>query len=261
MAEQAEETEQTEERKPAPKRGLHGWKAALAIFGCGSLAAFGIFGAIVGVLSLVVSTTSSGVAESEQSGIVEQTGEPREELEPGALDLCADYVPEISDLTITETLASEHADDALESDLDPSDDRSVSGSCAFEVTPHYGTTGLWYFEFSFDAVIEDSNEDREQLAGEFFEVQLAAAEEGFGSIESQSDQNWADEAHSFYGLDQDSVAKYSVVAQTRSAVYEVTFSGDPESAEGEDVPELDFERQAGDVVNRLDGRFSTVIPE
>ena len=55
-----ETDEKPEEKKPA-KKGLHGWKAALAVFGCGSLAAFGIFGVLMFIATTFMNTLASGV--------------------------------------------------------------------------------------------------------------------------------------------------------------------------------------------------------
>ncbi|MFE3460451.1 hypothetical protein ACFXKD_23140 [Nocardiopsis aegyptia] len=249
-----------DEKVAARKKGLHGWRAAVAVFGCGSLAAFGVFGAVLMVLSLVLNTAASGVQDSENPVAIDPTGQPREELPPGGLDLCADYIPEISAVQIRETLSSEHSDDALDSELGGGERRSVSGRCRFEVEPSFGTTSLWYFDFEFSVIVRDPDGDRDEMAVEEFQDHVEEIDELFSSIEASGEQNWADSANSFYGSSNESVSQYVVVARTRSAVYTVKFSGDPASVDSGSVPELDFERQAEELVSRLQGRFFRVIP-
>ncbi|MEU2971171.1 hypothetical protein [Nocardiopsis alba] len=253
--------EETKREKPA-KRGLHGWKAALAVFGCGTLAAFAVFGVIVGLLSMLVNAASTGLTSKpdDQTIAGAPPAQPREELDPGGMDLCEDYLPKISDIKIEETIQSSHSDDALEGSYDPSSQRVVSGQCSFSVSPQYGVTSLWYFDFSFDAVIYDPSSDRDQVASEEFASKVSSASEYFEEVEDQSVHEWAGEARSFYGVDRSGNSSYLVVAMTRSATYQVAFKGDSDGVESGEVPELDFERQARDLVKRLDSRIFRVIP-
>ncbi|XKK37454.1 hypothetical protein HFP72_21855 [Nocardiopsis sp. ARC36] len=251
-----------DEKAPPAKQGLHGWRAAAAVFGCGSLAAFGVFGAVVGALSMLISTASSGIGPSEsQLPVSAQSAQPREELEPGALDICSGYLPEVSDIEIDATLASSHKDDAQEAGFNPSGARVVEGQCSFEVTPQYGTSGLWKFDFDFEALIHDPDRDRDQVSSEIFQERLADAGSMFESVETESDNSWADASRSFYGESPDGVSRYLVVSQTRSSVYTLIFSGVPSSEGGGVVSENDFARQSEALVGRLHERFFRVIPE
>lgn len=243
------------------KKGLHGWKAAVAVFGCGSLAAFGVFGVIVGALSMLISTASSGFAAPEEEAIIgAQPAQPREELDPGGMNLCDDYLAHVSDITIEDALGSAHSDEAMEPSYDADAGRVVSGECHFRVDPHYGTTSLWDFEFRFDAVIYDPGMDRDQVASDEFETKVAGASDEFQSLENEESHDWSEKAQSFYGADEYGTSQYLVIAQTRSATYEIRFKGDPSGAEAGEVPEFDFERQAEDLVSRLEGRLSRIIP-
>lgn len=254
-------TEEEPKRKEPAKKGLHGWKAATAVFGCGTLAAFGVFGVIVGVFSMLISTASSGFSSPEEEAIIgAQPAQPREELEPGGMNLCDDYLAHVSDITIEEAIGSTHSDDAMESSYDSEVGRVVSGECQFMVDPHYGTTSRWSFEFRFDAVIYDPEMNRDQIASKEFEAKVSGAGSEFKSLDNQKFHNWSEEAQSFYGTDDSGTSQYLVVAQTRSATYELLFKGDPAGAEAGEVPEFDFERQAEDLVKRLEGRLSRVIP-
>lgn len=252
-------------RKEPAKKGLHGWKAALAVFGCGTLAALGVFGVLVAILSLFVNTVSSGISggASEAPIAVEQRGKPREELEPGGLEVCGDYMAmdSMSDIHIDETISISHSDPAEEPGYDQESQRLVSGECRFTVIPQVGTTALWYFDFNFEAIVHDPVEDQDQVAAELFQQALEGASDEFAQIESHGAPAWADAAQSFYGENQVGVSQYSVVAQTRSAVYKMVFSGDPEGVENGQVPELDFVRQGDDLGSRLNDRFFNIIPE
>ncbi|WP_152498618.1 hypothetical protein [Nocardiopsis prasina] len=260
------ETEETDSKrgKPATK-GLHGWRATLTVFGCGTLAAFGVFGVVVGVLSLLVSSVSSGISGDtpEAPVAVEQRGNPRAELEPGGLEVCGDYMalPSMRDIHVEETISIVHSDPAEDAGFEQDSQRLVSGECSFTVRPQFGTTALWYFDFDFEAVVHDPNENKDQLASGIFEKALETVPEEFSQIESQSTPNWADAAQSYYGENSSGVSQYLVVARTRSAVYTITFSGDPEGIESGRVPDFDFERQADALGSRLHDRFFSLIPE
>ncbi|QUX28472.1 hypothetical protein KGD83_25100 [Nocardiopsis akebiae] len=249
-----------DQKAPPGKQGLHGWKAAAAVFGCGTLAAFGVFGVLVTIAGLLLNTASTGVEDPEYSAGVEQTGEPREELEPGGLNICDDYLPRISDIDIAESISSEHSDDALDSDLGASDGRVVSGRCSFLVNPMYGNSTSWSFDFDYHVIVRDPSGDRDHLASDLLAQRVADAKGYFASVDSASEHPWSDISHSLYGMTSASVSRYVVVSQTRSAVYSVSFTGDKNSVEGGVVPEADFERQARDLVERLQGRLFLVIP-
>jgi hypothetical protein len=261
----ADTKEADSKRKEPAKQGLHGWKAALAVFGCGTLAAFGLFGVLVAVLSLFVSSVSSGISggDADQPIAAEQRGVPREELEPGGLEICGDYMAmeAMTDIRVCEVISISHMDPAEDPGYDPGAYRSVSGECKFTVKPDFGNSALWYFDFSFEAIIHDPVEDRDQMAEGVLSQFLVEAPNEFSQVESQGAPEWADSAQSYYGKDQDGVSQYLVVAQTRSAVYQMVFSADPDGLEEGQVSEFDFERQAEQLGSRLDNRFFSVIPE
>ncbi|MFI6577032.1 hypothetical protein ACIBFB_14625 [Nocardiopsis sp. NPDC050513] len=249
-------------KEPVRKKGLHGWRAAAAVFGCGTLAAFGVFGAVIGVLNLLLDTAASGFSsDGEDIPAVAQSVQPRAELEPGALDLCSDYLPQISDITIASELTAEHSDEAQDSSFSSEVARTVTGRCTFELTPQFGTVNKWLFGFEFEAVIHDPSQNRDQVASSILQQRLTDVEGEFESIESQGEHDWADASRSFYGENADGVSQYVVVSQTRSAVYTIIFTGDPESVDNGAVSEFDFERQAEVLAGRLHDRFYRVIPE
>ncbi|WP_143831916.1 hypothetical protein [Nocardiopsis sp. CNR-923] len=244
------------------RQGLHGWRAAAAVFGCGTLAAFAVFGVVAGALNLLLDTATSGITSGDNDipGVA-QSAQPRADLEPGALDLCSDYLPQISDITITAELRAEHSDEAQDPGFDSEAARTVVGRCTFELTPQYGTTTEWIFNFDYEAVIRDPGQGRDQAASGVLQRRLVDAENEFASIESRGDHDWADASRSFYGESASGVAQYMVVSQTRSAVYTIAFLGDPDSVGAGEVSEFDFERQAEVLAGRLHDRFFRLIPE
>ncbi len=252
-------------RKEPAKKGLHGWKAALAVFGCGTFAAFGVFGVLVGILSLFVSTVSSGVSSEGSEGAVstEQRGQPRQELEPGGLEVCGDYMAleSMSDIAIEEVVSISHSDPAEESEYDQQSQRLVSGECSFTVKPQVGTTALWYFDFEFEAIVYDPAGGRDQISEEIFQRALEGVSSEFSEMKNQSSPSWADAARSYYGESPEGVSRYLVVAQTGSVVYTMVFSGDPAGLEGGQVSEIDFERQGESLGSRLHNRFFAIVPE
>ncbi|MFD6098597.1 hypothetical protein ACFVWN_05000 [Nocardiopsis flavescens] len=254
-----------DEKAPPEKQGLHGWKAALAVFGCGTLAAFGVFGVLALIVGLFFRTTSTGVAENaDQVAGVEQTGTPREELSPGDLNVCGNYLPEISDVMIKETISSVDRDNAQEDGFQAGGRREISGECSFSIQPSYGvnsTSSRWTMDFSYHVIAFDPEGDRdEQAVRSFEEAASEAGLEGAGSLEVD-DHSWAEVSRSFYGENESGENRYVVVSRTRSAVYTFSFSGDRSDVNAGVVPKNDFQRQAADVVQRMDNRFFLLIPE
>ncbi|MYR33735.1 hypothetical protein GTW20_16065 [Nocardiopsis alba] len=254
--------EETKREKPV-KRGLHGWKAALAVFGCGTLAAFGVFGVIVGLLSMLVNAASSGISGSTQSQqtIPDQVGKPRDSLEPGALNICEDYFNFISDVQIDSFISSDHSDDAEASGYSEGDEREVSDECKFTIIPQFGSTSLWYLDFNFTAFVYDPGGEEYESAEELFLSEYSSAGGLFSEVEEGDGGDWAEEVRSFYGAGEDGTSQYFVIARSGSVVYSFMFSGDASGAEGGRVSEFDFSRQVERLGPRIDKMFFDAIPE
>src|SRR5699024_9073128 len=145
-------TEENSKKKPArPKKGLHGWKAALAVFGCGTLAAFGVFGVIIGLLGTLLKATSSGIEAKEDvsQSVPEMVGDPQESIDPGDLDMCNRNLETASNVQLTRVDKGDNYEDTYESD-----DRIVSDSCSWELTSEFDGTNNWDFTYTYDAYIE-----------------------------------------------------------------------------------------------------------
>ncbi|WP_306366641.1 hypothetical protein [Nocardiopsis sp. CC223A] len=254
-----------DEKAPPKKQGLHGWKAAIAVFGCGSLAAFGVFGVLALIAGSFLRATSAGVTEEEgQVAGVEQTGAPRDELPPGDLNVCENYFPLISDVTIEETLSSVDMDDAQAEGFQLGDRREVAGECSFVISPSYGInseSARWDMNFSYQAIVFDPNVDRDEQAAQIFVSEVSEAERVNSGSSEVDDPSWAEESRAFYGVGEAGESRYLVILRTRSAVYTFDFAGDVSDANSGVVPKNDFTRQAEDVVERLHNRFFLLIPE
>lgn len=262
------ETEEKPEEKKPVKKGLHGWKAALTMFGCGSLAAFGVFGVVASIFSLFLSTLSSGTDSESAEGVVPpQDASPEVELHPEAINMCENYFEHVSYLNITDVVSTSFENDQEEDSSLGSDDLwMVSGDCKFLVNPMYGNSASWEFSFDFDVVVQDPDMDRDERAKSSYEenVEQIQSESGEPVTVEQHDwisDDWAGAATSFYDPGEGAGSSYTVVANTRSAVYVIKFRGDPGQVDGGEIPEFDFERQSRDLVDRVDGRFGVRIPE
>ncbi|MFY7068723.1 hypothetical protein ACOQFV_22940 [Nocardiopsis changdeensis] len=254
-----------DEKAPPKKQGLHGWKAALAVFGCGTLAAFGVFGVLVLIVGTFFRATSTGVSgEADQVAGAEQTGTPRDELPAGDLNVCENYVPNISDVTIRETLSSADRDDAQVEGFQTGERREVSGECSFSIQPAYGVdsqSSQWVMDFSYQALVFDPSGGLDEQAAEVFESEISQAEQESNDSVEIDDHDWAGESRSFYWVSETGESHYLVVSRTRSAVYTFGFAGDSADANAGAVSKNAFQRQAADVVQRLDNRFFLLIPE
>lgn len=261
-----ETDEKPEEKKPA-KQGLHGWKAAFAVFGCGSLAAFGIFGVLVVIATTFMNTFASGVdSEEGDLAVTDQSGSPRGELRPDAIDMCGDYLEKMSDVDIEEQMSGTYYNQDLEEDISSEDRWEVSGECEFSVNPQLSDSLLWYFDFEFEALIHDPEASRDEQALEEYQATVEDTEGSFdGSVQSTehdwTSPDWQGSVTSFYDPGDGSPSSYTVIALSRSAVYVSEFSGDPSQPDEGVISEDDFEREARVLIQRLDDRFARNIPE
>src|SRR5699024_3687828 len=98
-------------------------------------------------------------------------------------------------------------------------------------------------------------------ASQVFLQRMSDAEDYFSLVQSQGEFETTDEGRLFYGQSEEGEDRYVVVARTRSAVYTVSFLAGADSAEGAEVSENIFYRQADQLLYRLDSRFYKNIPE
>lgn len=219
------ETEETDSKRGKPaKKGLHGWRAALAVFGCGTLAAFGVFGVIVGVLSLVMGTVSGGLPDGENAvPIADQSVKPREEFLDDKFDLCGRTLRTIPDINLTYDHGVGEYEDTSTGGGAPADGDLVrADSCGGQVTPMGSYVVPWEFDFSYRAIIHSPEGDRDDLASRDLDEmrtevegsELRISDSGFGDL--------GDESYYYYGsLEGGQEAAYVIVVRQRSATYSI----------------------------------------
>lgn len=245
--------EKSKPREPA-KKGLHGWKAALAVFGCGTLAAFGVFGVIVGVLSMFINAASSGIQDSgTQNNPLQTPGEPQASIEPGDLDLCSRNLPSSTQLSLVRVGSEENYED-----VDDGEGRRVTDRCEWEVRADYSTTESWSLIYTYEAVISSPGEGRLAAATAEYDEAIAGLGEEFEWIESQGEAEFADRSYYVYGETSSGMSGYTLLAQTRSAVYEIKLEGKSDSPGL--VPKIPMEKEVGKLVRVSEVEFEIWIP-
>ncbi|USY21305.1 hypothetical protein NE857_06705 [Nocardiopsis exhalans] len=244
-------------RKEPAKKGLHGWKAALAVFGCGTLAAFSVFGVIVGVLSLFISTASSGIpGADQQERPVEMIGEPQASIEPGDLDLCSRNLVSASQVQLERTDSGDSYSDSVNED-----ERRIKDSCEWLMVSDYSGAERWNLTYSYEAVIKTPGGDRVNVASQEFDAASGELGSDFVRIEDQGEAGFAERSNFVYGEIEPGVSGYVLLAQTRSAVYEIQMKANSDSLEeGALVPMPSMRREAEKLVRISDVEFNLWIP-
>ncbi|MFD6949306.1 hypothetical protein A6A08_12860 [Nocardiopsis sp. TSRI0078] len=248
-----------EEKAPPKKQGLHGWKAAAAVFGCGTLAAFGVFGVVVAILGTFVSTLSSGFVSEDQgpaNSVAAQPTAPRDEFLEDKFDLC-EIIDSISAIQLSLTSGSEEPEDESIDGGPPSEDDLVrSGECGGIVRPDATYTVPWEFEFSYRAVIYSPDDDRNDLAQADMQAWVEEIESSGITIEESGSYPMVDEAHYFYGIPEGGVGNfYTVVARKRSGVFMVNMISEDGASPGE------FSHEVMKLETRLGNDLGTMIPQ
>ncbi|GAB3490101.1 hypothetical protein [Nocardiopsis coralliicola] len=246
----------TGEVKASRKRGLHGWKAFLAVFVSGTAAAFLVFGIIVGGLRLVFGGLFSGTGDQPQTpGDVPQR-EPRQSMEVGALDLCG--------VAETDVMAGKGANpqgdaggpgDSGESEGADAPGRTVIDSCSWQFT--ISGHGPAEMEFQYWAYVNDGeSEGKAESAEAKYREQLQEVSSQMAAPIGEGTAEYAmSDAEYFIGESQVGGAEYSLVSQVKSAVYVATIS---ESAAPED-PMQSYETSIRAEFSTLDAAIGTEI--
>ncbi|MGW5879246.1 hypothetical protein ACWFMI_22135 [Nocardiopsis terrae] len=259
----ADTREADPERRAPAKKGLHGWKAAGAVFGCGTLAAFGVFGVIVGVLSLFINSLSSGISTEGDPGDLpgEGIGAPRSSLEEGQMNVCEDNLDELTTITAMRQDSGENYVDTADPsqiDLDGAL-RVVKDECLWQITPE-GNSAPWDFYFSYEAVIDaEAGENRNDIASGRFEELKSELPGTVEDIESVVESPFGGDSYSVYGAGESGQSLYVALLRTRSAVYSIHFEGRGEQAAVQ-VSEGIFLNEARKISNFLKKGFEYWIP-
>jgi hypothetical protein len=250
-----------DQKASSSKQGLHGWKAAAAVFGCGTVAAFGAFGIVIAVLGTFISTLTSGVGQEEQTpdgagSVAAQPTAPREEFLEDRFDLC-EIVDSISAIQVSLTSGSEEPKDESIDGGPPEEDNLVrSGSCGGIVRPDATYAVPWEFEFAYRAVIYSPEGNRDELAQADLENWADEIESSGYVIEESGTYSMVDEARYFYGVPESGEGKfYTVVARKRSGVFMVNMTAEDGASAAE------FSHEVMKLETRLDNDLGTMIPE
>lgn len=248
-----------DEKVAADKRGLHGWRAAAAVFGCGSLAAFGFFGALLGFVSLFLDVSSNGIDSPPQDPgpILGQSAIPRDSIETGAIDLCGGTIPGVDEVQATRIDSGGSYNDPGEGEAP----RTVTDECSWNVFAAGGPTNLT-MDFSYEAFISDENgDDAGGLAdSRFAEIKSEIESPQMDSM-SSGDAVYADEAYYVHGLTDVGSTSYAMVLRSGDTVYEMNFESDRDFPSGELISASIFENEIENLVSYIEVRLGVVGPQ
>ncbi|WP_159941852.1 MULTISPECIES: hypothetical protein [unclassified Nocardiopsis] len=254
-----------EEKAPPQKQGLHGWKAAAAVFGGGTLAAFGVFGVLLGLASMFFNFTSSGMAggdEGSGGNPAERIGEARSSLEEGEMNVCEDNIEYLSSVNVTRQDGNEDYVDTASGGQPEIEgaERVVRDECLWTIVPSSGSS-LWDFHFSYEAVIDaEEGEAVEEVAASRYAVLKSELASNLTQVDSEGDAGFGDKSHSVYGTGEQGQSVYIALVQTKSAVYQIRFDDRTGSSVGT-VSENEFKNEARKVSSFLGYGFEYWIPE
>ena len=255
-------TEEEPKRKEPKKKGLHGWKAATAVFGCGTLAAFGVFGVIVGVLSMFINAASSGFSSAggeEQNGqliVPEQTIKSRDSLDSGALDLCGGTIPQ-AEVSATRVDNGDAYEDPGEGEVP----RVVVDQCTWNVIPAGGAGSPWQLDFSYAAFVASAgNTEASEEASQDYEDRVSLADSLGLEAGSSGEAGVADESRFFHGLTEAGTTVYVVVMRSGDTVYEMDFESNSDFPDGDLIPAGEFEYERDSLLEYIEVRLGVIGP-
>ncbi|MFC3997133.1 hypothetical protein ACFOVU_14465 [Nocardiopsis sediminis] len=245
-------------------QGIRGWRAGLTMLGCGTIAGLSVVGLVVGGIQALAGIAASPSGADNPSVGAGATGEPQETLDPGTLDLCSTTLPTTSTINVTRTDSDEDYVDTAEDEGSAVADRTVSDSCQWTLIPDYQYIDPWELDFSYRANIpSEDGGDPVELASAEFEDRQNTIGDAVSTVESEGDGALADRSSYVYGASADDpdLTSYAVVAQTRSAVYEIRLTAAPVADDGELVPQAAFEHEVDKMITRLEIDLGLWIPE
>ncbi|MCK9872838.1 hypothetical protein MRI28_24930 [Nocardiopsis dassonvillei] len=254
-----------DQKAPPSKQGLHGWKAAAAVFGCGTLAAFGVFGVLVGVVSLFFNFTSDGIGtdpDASAGNPAEQIGEPRSSLAEEEMNVCQENLDHLSSINTTRQDGGEDYVDTATSGNPEIEgaERVVRDECVWTIIPSSNSTP-WDFRFSYEAVIDaNEGEDVEEVASSRYEELRAGISEELAEVESEGEAGFGEKSYAVYGTGEQGQSVYIALIQTRSAVYQIRFDEQAGTSVGS-ISENEFMNEARKIASFLGHGFEYWIPE
>lgn len=254
-----------DQKAPSRKQGLHGWKAAAAVFGCGTLAAFGVFGVLVGVVSLFFNFTSDGIGtdpDTSAGNPAEQIGEPRSSLAEEEMNVCQENLDHLSSINTTRQDGGEDYVDTATGGKPEIEgaERVVRDHCVWTIIPS-SNSAPWDFQFSYEAVIDAQEGDSaEEVASSRYEGLRSGLSDELAEVESEREADFGDKSYAVYGTGDQGQSVYIALIQTRSAVYQIRFDEQAETSAGS-ISENEFTNEARKIASFLGHGFEYWIPE
>ncbi|MEV2276379.1 hypothetical protein AB0I72_12390 [Nocardiopsis sp. NPDC049922] len=246
-------------KEPVRKKGLHGWRAAAAVFGCGTVAAFGVFGAVIGIAGVFLDFTS---AEEEPSAdpqvpMVQQTIRPRESTGTGAIDLCGRTIPNVNEVQAIRNDSGDAYVDPGEGEIP----RSVTDECQWRVTPSEKPSVTLVMDFSYESFVADENgEPAGYLADDDFEARVAEIDDLSIDVASSGDAGVTDESYYAHGIAENGTTVYAIVLRTGDTVYEMRFASTVGDASNEPLSPSVFEYERDWMLSYIEVRLGIVGP-
>ncbi|WP_155988835.1 hypothetical protein [Nocardiopsis sp. CNT312] len=244
---------------PQKKQGLHGWKAAGAVFGCGTLAAFGTFGVLLGVANMVLSSLSSGIDGSSNHPQAVLTGDPIPDLDPGEMNLCVQDVQHAYPPVDSDYYSGNYEDPALDGNWE---DRTVRDRCVWEIMPTGSAPGQfepWEFSYSYESVIDSPGElDPDHLARERFDELVEELSSSRGEVIDSGEGSLSERSHFFYEKSPSGGYAYFLVGKTRSTVYVMSFFSPASNGE---ITKERFSGEARHVASYFETSLQVLVPE
>lgn len=248
-----------DEKVAARKKGLHGWRAAVAVFGCGSLAAFAVFGVLVAFASMFLNVSSNGLSDPPQNAgpVLGQSAIPRDAIETGAIDLCGGTIPGVDEVQATRIDEGGAYSDPGEGEAP----RTVTDQCSWNVFASGGPTNLT-LDFSYEAFILDENGDdaAETAESRFTEIKEEVESSQLESV-SSGEAGYADESYYVHGLTDVGSTSYIMVLRSGGTVYEMRFESDRDFPSGDLISSSVFENEIDYLVSYIDVRLGVVGPQ
>ncbi|WP_148046379.1 hypothetical protein [Halostreptopolyspora alba] len=241
------------EQEVAPKKeGIHGWRAFLLMFGCGTLAALLVFGSIVGVGKIIGSSFASSSSSGDDASGVESSREPRESVPPELLDLCE--LIELENLMgAAQGNRVDEKDDYVDSVTEGSGGpRTVSDSCDWEVVGNEGRN--WSFGITYVAHMEgDDGKSIPELANNSFDEFVGNVNDeqvdSEGKVEGMEGRS-----RYFYESYDNQEDVYSFIRLSGSGVYQIDLKG-------VDVSRQEFRAEVVKVSSYIDGALERHTPD
>ncbi|QBI52538.1 hypothetical protein [Streptomonospora litoralis] len=246
------------ENQPRQKAGVHGWRAFLLMFGCGTTAALLVVGLFFGAVRMLGAAVLPGGDEPPAAAVPEGSWEPAPSMTPGALDLCSTLETSAQTGAFKTMFPKRLDDDGDYTDPGPSaSDRTISDDCKWALrSPEQGE---WRFRLTYEASAADVSES----------VRVSEAEAAFAKARGEIDSKFstvtetekmgrvAEQAYAQYGASSsgDTESLYIFLGRSRSGVFRMDIS-----SLSQEVSEAEFRELARSLAPVLSTRLERILP-